>query len=135
MENEQPMRKIRISATLAAAALTAATLAPAPAVAGDRQVLRTGSCNSAAVWKLKVSPENGRLEVQYEVDTNRRGQRFRVRIFHGPRRIHNAVHTTRGRSGSFTARLLATNTSGRDRFRARAVQLNGGQRCAGRIRF
>lgn len=129
------MKTTRFSASLAAAALAASLITPAAAFAGDRQVIRSGNCSGSADWKLKVSPENGRLEVEYEVDANRRGQRWRVRLFHGSRRIHNGVHQTHGRSGSFTVRKLARNTGGADRFRARAMRLDGSQRCLGRIRF
>jgi hypothetical protein len=124
----------KIGASLAAGALAAGLLAPTTANAGDRQEIRTGSC-TFGTWKLKVSPENGRLEVEYEVDVNRPGQRWRVALFHGGNRIHRAVHVTRGRSGSFTVRDLARNTAGGDRFRARAIRFGGGQRCRGSLVF
>lgn len=125
----------RISTSLAVAALAASLFAPTAAQAGDRQVIRTGGCSAAADWKVKVSPENGRLEVEYEIDANRRAQRWQVRLFHGPRRMHEVVRTTRGRSGSFSVRDLARNTAGADRFRIRAVRVGGDQRCVGRVRF
>jgi hypothetical protein len=124
----------KLGASLAAAALAAGLFAPTAANAGDRQMIRTGSC-TVGDWKLKVSPENGRLEVEYEVDVNRRGQRWRVALFHGGNRIHRDTHVTRGRSGSFTVRDLARNTAGGDRIRARAIRFGGGQRCRGSVIF
>ena len=52
------------------------------ASAGQNDVIREGSCAGASDWKLKVSPENGRLEVEFEVDQNVSGDRWRVRIRH-----------------------------------------------------
>ena len=46
-------------------ALVAAFVLPVPAgiaVAGQNDVIREGSCGNASDWKVKVSPENGRLE-------------------------------------------------------------------------
>ena len=124
----------KIGASLAAGALADGLLAPTAATAGGRQEIRTGNCTFGN-WKLKVSPEDGRLEVEYEIDVNRAGQRWRVALFHGGTRMHRGVHVTRGRSGSFTVRDLARNTAGGDRFRARAIRFGGGQRCRGSLVF
>ena len=48
------------------------------AAAGQNDVIREGSCGNASDWKVKVSPENGRLEVEFEVDQNVSGDRWRV---------------------------------------------------------
>jgi hypothetical protein len=104
-------------------------------VAGNNQeTIRSGSCSGAANWKLKLSPENGgTMEVDYEIDVNRAGQRWRVTLFHQGRRIHRTVHVTRGRSGSFTAKELQSHRRGV--VRAKAVRLGDGQRCGGVARF
>lgn len=118
-----------------ATAAGAALLAPAPAVAGDRDVERTSQCRQFGRADLKVSPENRRLSVEFEVDVNRRGQRYRVRLFHNGRRTKHVMRTSRGRSGSFQVRDLEANRRGRDRFRAVAVRAGGGNRCVARVRF
>jgi hypothetical protein len=91
---------------IALAVVTAvALLVPAgAAIAGDRDVIREGSCTRATDWKLKVSPEDGRLEVEFEVDQNVRGDRWRVRIRHDGDLVFRGVRTTRGPSGSFEVR-------------------------------
>ena len=43
---------------------------PAVASAGDRDVIREGPCSGRSDWKLKLSPEDGRIEVEFEVDQN-----------------------------------------------------------------
>ncbi|HWL96295.1 MAG TPA: hypothetical protein VNP20_03065 [Nocardioidaceae bacterium] len=118
-------------ATLAAAGL----LTPATALANDGDVERTGPCSSFGRYDLKLSPENRGIEVEFEVDVNRSGQRYRVKMFHNGRRFEDGVYRTRGRSGSFTVRDVEPYRAGRDRFRVRAVRLGGGQRCVGRAQF
>jgi hypothetical protein len=128
------IRKSLVSLAATAAA-GAALLVPATAVAGDDDVRRSTQCSQFGRSDLKVSSQNRGLEVEYEVDTNRRRQQYRVRLFHGARRVHQVVRTTRGRSGSFTVRDLETDRRGRDRFRAVAFRLGGGNRCAISLRF
>ena len=60
---------------LGVAAVMAFSLAAGPAaLANEDDVIREGSCTGAASWKLKLSPENGRIEVEFEVDQNRVGR-------------------------------------------------------------
>lgn len=60
----------------ALAALVLATLAAAPAAqAKEGDVIRRGSCSAASDWKLKLSEEDGRIEVEFEVDQNVVGRR------------------------------------------------------------
>ncbi len=101
------------------------------AFAKDGDVIRRGSCSGSTDWKLKLSPDNGKIEVEYEVDSNHVGQHWRVKLFENGHRIFKATKTTQGASGSFTVRTLARNTAGSDSFRARAVNLRGGETCGG----
>lgn len=103
-------------------ALAAAVALPALAFANDRDVRRIGQCTKSAFSKIKLSPENGRIEAEFEVDASRAGQTWRVVI----RRNGNVVTRTRGttgqRSGSFTVRRVYDNRRGApDTIHARAV--------------
>src|SRR5262245_8359718 len=40
------------------------------ALAGQGDVIRDGSCSGRSDWKLKLSPQDGRIEVEFEVDQN-----------------------------------------------------------------
>src|SRR5215207_9396181 len=53
-----------------------------PTLAKDGDVIRRGACSGTSDWKLKLSEEDGRIEVEYEVDQNRVGDTWRVRIRH-----------------------------------------------------
>jgi hypothetical protein len=129
------MNTTRIRVAVATAAIAATVLTPSVASANQADTLRTGSCSIGADWKLKLSPENRRIEVEYQVDANRRGQRWRVSLFHDGRRVMRTVRTTQGLSGSFTLRDVQANRGGVDHIRARAVRLGDGQVCAGRASF
>ena len=103
----------------------------APAVAGDRDVIREGACSGGSDWKLKLSPEDGRLEVEFEVDSNVVGQTWRVRLFQNGSRFFAGTRQTTGPSGSFELRRVVNNTAGTDSFRAPAVNAATGEVCVG----
>lgn len=105
------------------------------ALAGDNDVIRTGSCSDSSDWKLKISPQDGGLEVEYEVDQNVSGDRWRVKIRHDGDLVFNRVRTTRGPSGSFEVRIVEPDNGGTDTFRARARNLSTGEVCVGRASF
>ena len=47
--------------------MAASILAGAPAAfAKDGDVTKTGACSANSDWKLKVGPENGRFEVEFQ---------------------------------------------------------------------
>ena len=74
------MKKISLLvASMAALSLLALSAAPA-AVAKDGDILRRGVCTGASTSKIKLSEENGRIEVEFEVDQNRNGVRWNVVI-------------------------------------------------------
>jgi hypothetical protein len=105
------------------------------ASAGQNDVIREGSCADASDWKLKVSPEDGRLEVEFEVDQNASGDRWRVRIHHDGDLAIRGTRTTQGASGSFEVRIVENDTAGSDAFRARARNLSTDEVCVGRVTF
>ncbi|HEY6568072.1 MAG TPA: hypothetical protein VI341_11210 [Actinomycetota bacterium] len=123
---------VRLACIVALVALVALA---APATAGGRDVIREGPCSGAADWKLKLSPENGRIEVEYEVDSNVNGQSWRVRLFKNGDRIFRGTRQTHGPSGSFELRVVTSDPTGADVFRARAVNPASGQTCAGSATF
>jgi hypothetical protein len=114
-----------------AALLVVGLFAAVPASAKDGDVIRRGRCTNGAEWKLKLSPEDGRIEVEYEVDSNRVGQRWWVRLFKNGNQIFTGIRTTKAPSGSFDVRVVTSNPPGSDTFRARARHLASGATCGG----
>ncbi len=66
----------------------------------DDRVIVTGSCSAGTDWKLKVKTDDGRLEVEGEIDTNTVGKQWRWTIRHNGTVSDRGLATTTGRSGS-----------------------------------
>ncbi len=127
------MKRMMGVALAGALALTLAGTVPAMAKAGD--VIKRGSCSGSTDWKLKLSPEDNGIEVEYEVDSNVAGQSWRVKIFQNGDRIFAGTRQTKGASGSFEVRLVADDTAGTDTFRGKAVNRATGESCNGTASF
>lgn len=106
-----------------------------PALANDADVIRRGPCSGSADWKLKASPENGRIEVEGEVDSNVNGQTWRWRILHNGAISARGTATTTAPSGSFEVRRLVVNAAGTDSIDWRARHVASGQTCRGHLQF
>ena len=125
----------KLSAGIVAVVALAVALAAAPAgVAKNGDVRVRGTCTKSSTSKLKLSEEDGRIEVEFEVDQNRNGVRWNVQLFQNGKRIARMTRVTRPPSGSFEARALAGNTAGADAFRARATSPSG-EVCTARASF
>ncbi len=118
-------------AVMALAATMLLAVAPA-AHAGGTEVIRQGSCSASSDWKLKIKPDNSRLELEFEVDSNVAGQTWNVAIRQNGSRIFNGSRVTQGPSGSFELRRRPADTAGADRFVARATNPGTGEICVGR---
>jgi hypothetical protein len=123
-------RSIAVAALSAALVVTGAPLAFAK---GGDAIIRTGSCSGSADWKLKAKHDNGRIEAQYEVDSNHVGQTWRVRIRDNGVLVTKTRATTAGPSGSFEISRSIANRAGSDNLVARAYNLSSGQTCVGRL--
>jgi hypothetical protein len=121
------LKRIVIAAMLVASLAAVA----GPVAAKDGDVIRRGQCTGASTWKLKLSPENGRIEVEFEVDQNRNGKLWNVRLKDNGTLAWTGSRDTRTPSGSFTVRRLVTNRAGADRIVARAVNPRSGEICRG----
>ena len=127
--------KSQTIAGLGAALALSLTMTATPALANDGDVIRRGSCSGTADWKLKASPEDGRIEVEAEVDTNRNGQVWRWRLVHNGTLSARGRATTKPPSGSFEVRRVLVNLQGTDRIRFVARHRPSGQVCRGTVRF
>jgi hypothetical protein len=121
------------AAILVAAASCVAISAPAQAKGTDQ--VRTGSCTGTSDWKLKVGPEDGRLEVEGQVDSNRVGQTWTWRIVHNGSVSATGTRTTLAPSGSFTVRRTVLNRAGTDSIVWRADNVRSGETCRGTLSF
>ena len=128
-----PVRRLALVGVLAITAVGA--VAPVTVAAKNGDVIRVGACSSRSDWKLKLSPENGRIEVEFEVDTPVVGETWRVRIRHNGDLFFAARRTTQAPSGSFEVRRVRDDTAGSDSFAARAVNVTTGEVCRASASF
>src|SRR3954447_10946808 len=72
-----------VAATSLVVVATALGVAPAQASGGGGDAVRkSGNCSGSTNWKLKAKPDDGRIEVEGEIDSNRVGQMWTWRIVH-----------------------------------------------------
>ena len=121
-----------LAALLLSAALPVIGAGTAQASGGD-DVVRRGSCSGSTDWKIKAKTDNGRVEVESEIDSNHAGQTWRWVLTHDGSVAARGNSTTRAPSGSFSVDRRTDNDAGTDSFRFRAV--HGGEVCVARVRL
>ena len=129
----RPLRLRAAAGAMTAVAIASTTIAwttPASASGGDA-IRSSGSCGGAVTWKLKAKPDNGRIEVEFEVDSNRVGQTWKVRLRDNGELFFAGERVTQAPSGSFTVHKRTANRAGADLIRARAV--HGDRVCVGSV--
>lgn len=119
------MPRILIAALVALTAALSLT-SVAPAKDGDLRV--KGTCTGASSAKLKLSPENGRIEVELEVDQDRNGVRWSVALSTSGAVVVRTTAVTKAPSGSFEIRRVLANAAGPDLISAVATRSTG-ERC------
>jgi hypothetical protein len=109
-------------------------MAPATAAQGAGGDVRTsGGCSGTAHWKLKAKADDGRIEVEGEIDSNRSGQVWRWKLKHNGSLSVRGTRKTAGASGSFAVGRRVANLAGKDHLVFRAT--HAGQVCRGTISF
>jgi hypothetical protein len=106
--------------------LAAAVLPTAALGRDDPGVMKTGRCTNGAGWKLKAKHEDGRIEVEFEVDQNVSGRRWTVVLKRDGSVVFRRVRITRPPSGSFEIVRRIANPPGADRISASARAAAGG---------
>lgn len=93
---------------------------------GDRSdVRRAGTCTGGTAVKIKLSPEDGRIEAEAEVDQNRNGVIWSWRMSRGRTTLASGRTATRPPSGSFEVRRVVSDTAGSDTITFRATSPSG----------
>lgn len=108
-----------------ATALVALVPLAATATANDADVRRGGSCTGNTSAKIKLSPEDGGIETEFEVDQNRTGVTWKVVLRRNGKVAARTQATTKGASGSFEVRRVLADGQGTDSVTARAVSPSG----------
>lgn len=122
--------KISILGAIAAAALVAL---PSAASASGDDIRRAGECTGGTTSKIKVKPDDGVLEVEFEVDQNQTGVKWKVKIKDNSEVVFKGAARTRGPSGSFDIERRIPNQSGTDSIVGTARNTKSGERCAAKV--
>ena len=119
-----------------AAVIAVGVVAPLPTALAKnpRDIRVAGTCTGASTAKVKLSPDNGRIEVEFEADQNRNGVSWKWGLARNGRTIAAGIAVTKAPSGSFTVRRLISNASGPDRITFRASRASG-EVCTARATF
>ena len=125
----------RVAAAISVPAIAVAALSVPAHASGDDddRVERTGSCTGGTDWKIKAKSDDGRIEVEAEIDSNRVGQTWNWRFRHNGAVFARGTATTKAPSGSFEVERKPANLAGTDSFVFRAVNPSSGEVCRATI--
>jgi hypothetical protein len=119
------------AAIMTAPVVAAATPAFASGGGGGAGVTASGACTNGGHFKLKAKHDDGKIELEYQVDSNRAGQVWAVRITDNGAVVVSRNATTAGPSGSFTIQKKIKNRAGSDKIKAHATFKN--RTCKGAV--
>jgi hypothetical protein len=102
---------------------------PASAKDGDGRIIVRGDCSSRSDWKLKAKPDDGRMEVEFEVDSNRNGQTWTWTLRSNGSMFASGTRTTQAPSGSFSVERRTADAGGNQRISATARNARTGESC------
>lgn len=96
---------------------------------------KRGNCSAATNWKLRAKPRDGRLEVEFEVDSNVTGQLWTYKLLHDGAEKASGVRTTMAPSGSFSVERRLPNAAGVHTISAAAKNAGTGETCKASLRI
>ena len=126
------MKKIGIAT---AAVALAGVAAPGLAVAGDDEIRSTGKCSGSSTAKIKAKARDGRLEVEFEVDQNRNGVPWKVKIKDNGDVQFRGTATTKAPSGSFSIERKIGDQAGTDAIKGVGRNPATGERCVAELKI
>jgi len=120
------MRKLL--ATVAVGTL-AAVAVPGIASAKGGGVSSPGHCSGSSTSLLKAAPNDGAIEVQFQVDENVVGDTWRIVLHDNGTVVARGKRTTVAPSGSFEFRRQIPDLPGTDTIKAKATNLTTAETC------
>lgn len=124
------MQKLTVLIAIVIAAVALPAIAPGKTNPG---ITRAGSCSGGGTWKLKAKHDDGKIEVEFEIDQNLAGRRWNVVITRNGATAFRGSRLTRPPSGSFTVARRLANAAGRDRIVATARSVADRRVCRGAV--
>ena len=123
--------------TIAALAVVAGGVAvSAPAEAKTRVVSARATCTTThTVGTLKAKASNGLIEVEFQIDSNRNGQRWTYSIRRNGVLKASGARLTVAPSGAFTVAKRINNATGVDTIVAVAKNSRTGEVCRATVKY
>jgi hypothetical protein len=122
-------KSIGIACTIAAA--LAVSIAPAASAKGGTGTRVAGVCGASSTSFLKAKQDDGRIEIEFEVDQNRAGVPWNVTLLRSGKIVFAGTRTTSAPSGSISlGRKVAGGTT--PVITARATR--NGETCTARLK-
>ena len=123
--------------TVAALAVVAGGVAvSAPAEAKARVVSARAHCTTThTIGSLKAKSSNGLIEVEFQIDSNRNGQRWTYTIKRNGVLKASGARLTLAPSGSFTVARRISNAAGVDTIVAVAKNSRTGEICRATVKY
>ena len=108
------MFNFRVTTLAATLAISAAALAAAPLASakGGDPLRAQGACTRSSTANLKLSHEDGGVEVEFQVDQNRNGVPWKVTLRRNGSLVVSATAITRAPSGSFSLHRVISGAQG-----------------------
>ena len=119
---------LRVSA-LGFGALVGLTAVPAVASGGGDDVRTHGACSGTTDWKMKAKSDDGKVEVEAEIDSNKVGQTWSWKLKDNGTLVSAGTSQTKAPSGSFSVERKPADKAGTDSFVFRAVNPSSGEVC------
>jgi hypothetical protein len=126
-------KRLAVAASLPILAALLVSAPPAMASGGDPGHEVSGSCSGSTDWKIKAKPDDGRIEVELEIDSNVSGQVWAVKITDNGKKVFKGDRTTGGASGSFSVEKKVPNQAGTDNFIGKAKNAATGESCTAKV--
>lgn len=126
------LRRIGLLGSAALMAVTTLAVGAVPAAAGEVEREKRGDCTRSSDWDFELEKEHGRIDVTVDLDTNRSGRRWRVRIWHNGTLTTNVLRRSQD-DGDVEVERVRPDRRGRDTIRFRAVDQVNGEVCTGSL--
>ncbi len=126
-------RKILIPLGITTASMALAV--PAASGSGSDDIRTAGTCTGSSSSKIKAKARNGGLEVEFEVDQNKTGVKWKVRLTDNGRRVFRGHARTMAPSGSFSIERKIANLPGTDSLKGIGKNPTTGERCVAKLKF
>jgi hypothetical protein len=125
------MKKLGIATALVS---LAAVAAPGLAAAGD-DVRSNGKCTGSSTAKIKAKARDGKLEVEFEVDQNKNGVPWKVKIKDNGDVQFRGTAKTKAPSGSFSIEKRIADQPGTDSIKGIGRNEATGERCVAELKI